>query len=198
MKTIDQLGDGSALVKMELMPYGHYVGKIDYHDCSTSGWQRQAQGQIYRGDRHNADPPRGRQNHNNHGPRRGAGQSRQKCHRRYPAALGRPDHQHQRLCSRRRHFPAHTACRFRLGLTGDIDAITNAHNLAMVALTTRMQHELNYTDEHLKKRGLRRLNIDSKTADMGWVIDFCAQSLRNIIIGLGGKHGRLHHEVNSA
>lgn len=30
-----------------------------------------------------------------------------------------------------------------LGLTGDIDAITNANNLAMVALTSRLQHENN-------------------------------------------------------
>ncbi|HON85667.1 MAG TPA: formate--tetrahydrofolate ligase [Syntrophorhabdaceae bacterium] len=76
---------------------------------------------------------------------------------------------------------------FSLGLTGDIYNIMNAHNLAMVALTSRMQHERNYSDIDLQKRGLRRLDIDSKNVQMGWVIDFCAQSLRNIIIGLGGK-----------
>ncbi len=32
---------------------------------------------------------------------------------------------------------------FSIRLTGDIDSITNAHNLAMVALTSRMQHERN-------------------------------------------------------
>ncbi|MDP1853548.1 MAG: formate--tetrahydrofolate ligase, partial [Candidatus Omnitrophota bacterium] len=76
---------------------------------------------------------------------------------------------------------------FSLGLTGDINAVINAHNLAMVAMTARMQHEFNYTDEQLAKRKLKRLNIDSKNVEMGWVIDFCAQALRNIIIGLGGK-----------
>jgi formate--tetrahydrofolate ligase len=76
---------------------------------------------------------------------------------------------------------------FSLGLTGDIDGISNAHNLAMVALTARMQHEANYSDEELAKRGLRRLNINPKRVEMGWVIDFCAQALRNIIIGIGGK-----------
>jgi methylenetetrahydrofolate dehydrogenase (NADP+)/methenyltetrahydrofolate cyclohydrolase/formyltetrahydrofolate synthetase len=40
---------------------------------------------------------------------------------------------------------------FSLGLTGDINAIMNAHNLAMVALTSRMQHERNYTDEQLAR-----------------------------------------------
>ncbi|MDI6786619.1 MAG: formate--tetrahydrofolate ligase [bacterium] len=77
---------------------------------------------------------------------------------------------------------------FSLGLTGDIDAITNAHNLAMVALTARMQHEANYSDEELLKRsGMKRLDIDPKKVEIGWVIDFCAQALRNIIIGIGGK-----------
>ncbi|MEW6097258.1 MAG: formate--tetrahydrofolate ligase [bacterium] len=77
---------------------------------------------------------------------------------------------------------------FSLGLTGDIDAISNAHNLAMVALTARMQHEANYSDEELLKHSnMRRLDIDPRRVEMGWVIDFCAQALRNIIIGLGDK-----------
>jgi len=76
---------------------------------------------------------------------------------------------------------------FSLGLTGDINDLVNAHNLAMVALTSRMQHERNYDDAELAKRNLRRLNIDPTRVEMGWVIDFCAQSLRNIVIGLGGR-----------
>ncbi|MGI5874802.1 MAG: formate--tetrahydrofolate ligase [Bacillota bacterium] len=75
---------------------------------------------------------------------------------------------------------------FSLGLTGDINDITNAHNLAMVALNARMQHERNYNDEQLKERGLERLNIDPERVEMGWIIDFAAQCLRNIEIGLGG------------
>jgi formyltetrahydrofolate synthetase len=76
---------------------------------------------------------------------------------------------------------------FSLGLTGDINNVMNAHNLAMVALTARMQHQRNYSDEELAKRNLRRLPVDSKNVQMGWVLDFCAQSLRNIIIGIGGR-----------
>jgi methylenetetrahydrofolate dehydrogenase (NADP+)/methenyltetrahydrofolate cyclohydrolase/formyltetrahydrofolate synthetase len=77
---------------------------------------------------------------------------------------------------------------FSMGLTGDINDIMNAHNLAMVALTARMQHERNYNDEELAKRtGMRRLNIDPTRVEMGWIMDFCAQSLRNIVIGLGGR-----------
>ena len=76
---------------------------------------------------------------------------------------------------------------FSLGLTGDINDIMNAHNLAMVALTSRMQHERNYDDAELAKRKLRRLDIDPTNVEMGWIMDFCAQALRNIVIGLGGK-----------
>ena len=76
---------------------------------------------------------------------------------------------------------------FSMGLTGDIDAITNAHNLAMVAITSRLQHEFNYTDEQLAKRNLKRLNIDPRRVEFRWAMDFCAQALRNIIIGLGTK-----------
>ena len=49
---------------------------------------------------------------------------------------------------------------FSLGLTGDINDIMNAHNLAMVALTSRLQHERNYDDAELAKRKLKRLDID--------------------------------------
>jgi len=77
---------------------------------------------------------------------------------------------------------------FSLGLTGDINDIMNAHNLAMVALTARMQHERNYNDEQLQRlTRMRRLDIDPTRVEMGWIMDFCAQSLRNIIIGIGGK-----------
>jgi len=77
---------------------------------------------------------------------------------------------------------------FSMGLTGDINDIMNAHNLAMVALTARMQHERNYDDEQLARlTKMRRLNIDPTKVEMGWIMDFCAQSLRNIVIGLGGR-----------
>ncbi len=74
-----------------------------------------------------------------------------------------------------------------LGLTGDIDNVTNANNLAMVALTARMQHERNYDDARLARSGLKRLDVDPKRVQMRWAMDFCAQSLRNIVIGRGGQ-----------
>ncbi|NLX06936.1 MAG: formate--tetrahydrofolate ligase [Phycisphaerae bacterium] len=83
---------------------------------------------------------------------------------------------------------------FSIRLTGDIDSVTNAHNLAMVALTSRMQHEQNYDDARLAKSGLKRLDIDPNRVGMKWAIDFCAQALRNITIGKGGKMDGLEME----
>ena len=74
-----------------------------------------------------------------------------------------------------------------LGLTGDIDAITNANNLAMVALNSRMQHERNHDDAWLAERGLKRLDVDPERVQFRWAMDFCAQGLRNIEIGRGGR-----------
>ncbi len=74
---------------------------------------------------------------------------------------------------------------FSLGLTGDINDIMNAHNLSMVALNARMQHERNYDDEKLASIGLKRLDVDPENVRTGFVMDFCAQALRHIRIGLG-------------
>ena len=76
-----------------------------------------------------------------------------------------------------------------LGLTGDIDAITNANNLAMVALNARMQHERNHDDEWLAARNLKRLDIDPARVQLRWAMDFCAQGLRNVEIGQPSKPG---------
>ncbi|MBT3293872.1 MAG: formate--tetrahydrofolate ligase [Verrucomicrobia bacterium] len=83
---------------------------------------------------------------------------------------------------------------FSIRMTGDIDSIANANNLAMVALTARMQHEHNYDDARLAKSQLKRLDIDPATIQMKWALDFCAQALRNITIGKGGKMDGLEME----
>ena len=74
---------------------------------------------------------------------------------------------------------------FSLGLTGDINDIMNAHNLAMAALNARMQHERNYDDARLASIGLKRLDIDPDRIEWNFVLDFCCQALRKMEIGLG-------------
>ncbi len=74
---------------------------------------------------------------------------------------------------------------FSLGLTGDINDIMNAHNLGMVALNARMQHERNYDDAKLAQIGIKRLDVDPDRIEWNFVMDFCCQALRKMEIGLG-------------
>ncbi len=74
---------------------------------------------------------------------------------------------------------------FNLHLTGDIHAITVAHNLVAAALDTRMYHESRQSDEALKRRGLdRRLDIDPESITWNRVVDVCDRTLREISVGL--------------
>ncbi|MDQ7793793.1 MAG: formate--tetrahydrofolate ligase [bacterium] len=186
MKTVYQLADELGLENRELLPHGHHIAKVDFKavlerlagrpdgkyidvtaitptplgegkSTSTMGL---TQGMGKRGKRVIATirQPSGGPTMNVKGSAAGGGLSQ--CIPLTP---------------------------FSLGLTGDINAIMNAHNLAMVALTSRLQHEANYGDKFLASRDLRRLNIDPRNVEMKWIIDFCAQALRDIVIGLGGK-----------
>jgi formyltetrahydrofolate synthetase len=74
---------------------------------------------------------------------------------------------------------------FNLHLTGDIHAITVAHNLVAAALDTRMYHESRQSDAALARRGIdRRLDVDPETITWNRVVDVCDRSLREISVGL--------------
>jgi methylenetetrahydrofolate dehydrogenase (NADP+)/methenyltetrahydrofolate cyclohydrolase/formyltetrahydrofolate synthetase len=72
---------------------------------------------------------------------------------------------------------------FNLHLTGDIHAISIAHNLVAAALDTRMYHESRQTDDALKRRGVTRIDVDPETITWNRVVDLCDRSLRQIKIG---------------
>ena len=76
---------------------------------------------------------------------------------------------------------------FNLHLTGDIHAITAAHNLVSAAIDARIFHESRLSDEKLAEIGLERLDIDPYSITWNRVLDVNDRSLRNIISGLGGK-----------
>ncbi len=74
---------------------------------------------------------------------------------------------------------------FNLHLTGDIHAISVAHNLVAAAIDTRMYHESRQSDEALARRGIdRRLDVDPETITWNRVVDICDRSLREIEVGL--------------
>ena len=72
---------------------------------------------------------------------------------------------------------------FNLHLTGDIHAISVAHNLVAAAIDTRMYHESRQTDEALQRRGVTRIDIDPDTITWNRVVDVCDRSLRSIKVG---------------
>ncbi|MEX2280380.1 MAG: formate--tetrahydrofolate ligase [Acidimicrobiia bacterium] len=76
---------------------------------------------------------------------------------------------------------------FNLHLTGDIHAITAAHNLVAAAIDARWYHETRMSDEQLKAVGLERLGIDVFNLQWNRVVDINDRALRNVIVGLGGK-----------
>jgi len=76
---------------------------------------------------------------------------------------------------------------FNLHLTGDNHAITAAHNLASAALEARWYHEAQSSDEQLANRGLERIALDPYSIQWKRVADVNDRSLRNIMVGMGGK-----------
>ncbi|MFQ5555759.1 MAG: formate--tetrahydrofolate ligase, partial [Acidimicrobiia bacterium] len=76
---------------------------------------------------------------------------------------------------------------FNLHLTGDIHAITVAHNLVAAAIDARWYHETRLSDEDLERLGLKRLAIDANKISWRRVVDVNDRALRNVIVGLGGS-----------
>ncbi len=75
---------------------------------------------------------------------------------------------------------------FNLHLTGDMHAISVAHNLVAAAIDARWYHEGRLTTEALDALGLKRLNIDPNRISWRRVVDVNDRALRNVGIGLGG------------
>ena len=190
MKTVQQLGRDMGLLDKELLPYGHVMGKVDYRAVLER-----------LGDKPNGKyvdvtaitpTPLGEGKSTT---TIGLVQGLRRRNKRASAAIRQPSGGPTMGVKGSAAGGGLSQCipltQYSLGFTGDINAVMNAHNLAMVALTSRMQHERNYNDEKLLKlSGMPRLNIDPTNVNMGWVMDFCCQSLRNIIIGMDGTNGR--------
>ncbi len=186
MKTVQQLAEELGLKDDELLPQGHYVAKVDY---------RKVLDRL-------ADAPDGKyidvtaitptplgegKSTSTMGLTQGMGKRGKSVLATIRQPSGGPTMNIKGSAAGGGRAQCIPLTPFSLGLTGDINAVMNSHNLAMVALTSRMQHEFNYGDKFLARRNLERLNINPSNVEMKWIIDFCAQALRNIVIGLGGK-----------
>ena len=186
MKTVYQLRDELGLKEEELLPHGHYVAKVDFRkvlerlkdrpDCKYIDVTAITPTPLGEG-----------KSTSSMGLVEGMGKRGKSVVAAIRQPSGGPTMNIKGSAAGGGLAQCIPLTPFSLGLTGDINAIMNAHNLGMVALTSRIQHEFNYDDAEWAKRNQPRLNIDPNNVEFGWIIDFCAQALRNIIVGIGGK-----------
>jgi formyltetrahydrofolate synthetase len=186
MKTISQLAREAGIAEDELLPMGHHIGKVDFMKL-LHRLEGKPNGKYI--DVTAITPtPLGEGKSTTV---MGLVQGLARCGKRVTGAIRQPSGGPTFNIKGGAAGGGLSQCipltPFSLGLTGDIDCVASAHNLAMVALTSRMQHEFNYDDAMLATKNLRRLDIDPRNVQMKWAIDFCAQSLREIVIGLGGR-----------
>jgi formyltetrahydrofolate synthetase len=186
MKTVYQLAEELGLEKLELLPYGHYVGKLDYMSILDRMGSK-PDGKYIEVTAITPTPLGEGKTTTTMGVIEGLG----KIGKSVVGAIRQPSSGPTFNIKGSAAGGGLAQCipltDFSLGLTGDIDAITNAHNLAMAAVTSRIQHEFNYGDKTLDKKNLKRLDIDPRNIAMLWAVDFAVQALREITIGFGGK-----------
>ncbi len=186
MKTAEQLADELGVEKFELLPYGHYLAKLDFQKI-LKRLENKPNGKYVEVTAITPTPLGEGKTTTTMGLVEGLGKLGKNVIGAIRQPSGGPTFNIKGSAAGGGLAQCIPLSEFSLGLTGDIDAITNAHNLAMVALTSRIQHEFNYGDKTLAKKNLKRLDIDPRNLPMGWVMDFSAQALREIIIGLGSK-----------
>ena len=186
MKTVYQLAEELGIEKDELLPHGHYVAKIDFNRA-INRLESKPDGKYVDVTAITPTPLGEGKSTTTMGLVQGLGKRDKNVVGAIRQPSGGPTMNIKGSAAGGGLSQCVPLTPFSLGLTGDINAIMNAHNLAMVALTSRIQHEFNYNDEQLAKRNLKRLNIDPNHVVFQWIIDFCAQALRDINIGIGGK-----------
>ncbi|MFO7761165.1 MAG: formate--tetrahydrofolate ligase [Thermodesulfobacteriota bacterium] len=184
MHTVYEFGDQLGLEKEELLPYGHYVAKLDYKKI-LSRQESKPDGKYIDVTAITPTPLGEGKTTCAMGLVQGLGKRNKSVIGAIRQPSGGPTMNIKGSAAGGGLAQCIPLTPFSLGLTGDINDIMNCHNLGMVALTSRMQHESNYTDEQLAKRNLKRLDIHPKKVEFTWIMDFCAQALREINIGLG-------------
>lgn len=187
MKTVDELGEILGLEKDELLPHGHYVAKVDFAKV-LERLKDKPDGKYIDVTAITPTPLGEGKSTSLMGLLQGMGKRGLSVGAAIRQPSGGPTMNIKGSAAGGGLAQCIPLTPFSLGLTGDINAIMNAHNLAMVAVTSRIQHEFNYSDATMEKRNMGpRLDIDPENVQMGWIMDFCAQALRNITIGQGGK-----------
>ena len=186
MIPVKQLASEWGVLDQELLPYGHHLGKVDFK-LITDRLQKNPRVKYINVTAITPTPLGEGKTTTTIGLVQGLGKRLKKVSGAIRQPSGGPTFNIKGSAAGGGLSQCIPLTPFSLGLTGDIDCVVNAHNLAMVAVTSRLQHEYINNDQFLAKRNLKRLDIDSRNIEMKWVIDYCAQALRDIVIGMGGK-----------
>lgn len=184
MKTVEELASELGLKRDELLPYGRYMGKIEYRKVLERLAGR-PNGKYVDVTAITPTPLGEGKSTTTIGLLQGLGRLGKKATAAIRQPSGGPTMGLKGSAAGGGLAQCIPLVPYSLNFTGDIHAVGAAHNLAMTALTARMQHERNYDDEKLLRlSGMARLDIDPTAVEMGWALDFCAQALRHTIIGI--------------
>ena len=184
MKPVKQLAQELGLEDKELLPYGHYVAKLDYMSILNRLKDR-PDGKYVEVTAITPTPLGEGKSTTTMGLVEGLGKIGKKVIGAIRQPSGGPDLQHQGLRGGRRAGAVHPPHRLLPRADGrhrrHHQRAQPLHGGADRAAAARVQ----LRRRGLAKRGLQRLDIDPRNIAQGWCIDFCAQALREIIIGLG-------------
>lgn len=140
MKTIYEVGRELGLEEKELLPYGHYMGKIDFR-AVLERLKDKPNGKYIDVTAITPTPLGEGKSTTTIGLVQGLGIKGKKVSAAIRQPSGGPTMGAKGSAAGGGLSQCIPLTQYSLGFTGDINAIMNAHNLAMVALTARMQHE---------------------------------------------------------
>ena len=140
MRTAYQLADELGLTNEELFPHGHYIAKVDYTKIYNR-LKNKPDGKYIDVTAITPTPLGEGKSTSTIGLLQGFGKRGKKATAAIRQPSGGPTMNIKGSAAGGGLSQCIPLTPFSLGLTGDINAVMNAHNLAMVALTARMQHE---------------------------------------------------------
>jgi methylenetetrahydrofolate dehydrogenase (NADP+)/methenyltetrahydrofolate cyclohydrolase/formyltetrahydrofolate synthetase len=155
MKTVQQLAEGLGIEGKELIPYGHYYGKVDYRAIMERVKDR-PNGKYIDVTAITPTPLGEGKSTSTMGLVQGLGKRGKRVTGAIRQPSGGPTMNIKGSAAGGGLAQCIPLTPFSLGLTGDINDIINAHNLGMIALTSRMQHEYINDDAFLASKNLKR------------------------------------------
>ena len=150
MKTVYQIGRDLGLLESELLPYGHVMVKVDYRSVLVR-LDNRPNGKYIDVTAITPTPLGEGKSTTTIGLVQGLGRRGKRSSAAIRQPSGGPTMGVKGSAAGGGLSQCIPLTQYSLGFTGDINAVMNAHNLAMVALTSRMQHERNYDDENCSR-----------------------------------------------